>query len=85
MTAIQATLDHGNLLLDSPLPKFAGRVPALIIISDEGQTTHGLPAQKLAEQSFDAEEEFEAIGLRDFFGDPMDEKINWDKYFSIKN
>ena len=85
MTAIQATLDHGNLLLDSPLPKLAGRVPALIIISDEGQTTHGLPAQKLAEHSFDAEEEFEAIGLRDFFGDPMDEKINWDKYFSIKN
>lgn len=84
MTAIQATLDHGNLLLDSPLPKFAGRVPALIIISDEVQTTHDLTTQKIAEQSFDAEEEFEAIGLRDFFGDPMDEKINWDKYFSIK-
>ena len=85
MTTIQATLDHGNLLLDSPLPKFAGRVPALIVISDEGQATQDLPAQKLAEHYFDAEEEFEAIGLRDFFGDPMDEKINWDKYFSIKN
>jgi hypothetical protein len=85
MTAIQATLDHGNLLLDSPLPKFSGRVPALIVISDEGQPTQGLAAQKPAEHSFDAEEEFEAIGLRDFFGDPMDEKINWDKYFSIKN
>ena len=84
MTAIQATLDHGNLLLDSPLPKFAGRVPALIVISDEGQSTHGLPAQKLGDHSFDAEEEFEAIGLRDFFGDPVDEKINWDNYFSIK-
>lgn len=84
MTAIQATLDHGNLLLDSPLPKIAGRVPALIVISNEEQTTHDLPAQKLADQSFNAEEEFEAIGLRDFFGDPVDEKINWDKYFSTK-
>jgi len=84
MTAIQATLDHGNLLLESPLPKFSGRVPALIVISDEEQTTHALPAQKLGEHSFNAEEEFEAIGLRDFFGDPVDEKINWDKYFSTK-
>jgi hypothetical protein len=84
MTAIKATLDHGNLLLESPLPKFAGRVPALIVISDEEQTTHALPAQKLGEHSFTAEEEFEAIGLRDFFGDPVDEKINWDKYFSTK-
>jgi hypothetical protein len=49
----------------------------------KGNSTHGLPAQKLAEHSFDAEEEFEAIGLRDFFGDPVDEKIKWDKYFSI--
>ena len=85
MTAIQATLDCGNLLLDSPLPKLAGRVPVLIVISDEVQATQGAPDQKLAEHSFDTEEEFEAIGLRDFFGDPMDEKINWDKYFSIKN
>jgi hypothetical protein len=83
MTAIQATLEHGNLLLDSPLPKFAGRVPALIVISDEGQAAHGLPAQKLGEHSSDVEEEFEAIGLRDFFGNPVDKKINWDKYFSI--
>ena len=84
MTAIQATLEHGNLLLESPLPKFAGRVPALIVISDEEQTTHALPAQKLGEHSFNAEEEFEAIGLKEFFGDPVDEKIKWDKYFSTK-
>jgi hypothetical protein len=83
MTAIQATLENGNLLLDSPLPKFAGRVSALILISDEGQAAHGLLAQKLGGHSFDVEEEFEAIGLKDFFGDPVDEKINWDKYFSI--
>ncbi len=30
------------------------------------------------------EEEFEAIGLGNFFGDSVDENINWDKYFSIK-
>jgi hypothetical protein len=44
-----------------------------------------LSAQKSGENSLHAEEEFEAIGLRNFFGDSVDEKINWDKYFSIKN
>jgi hypothetical protein len=43
-----------------------------------------LPAHKPGEHSFQAQEEFEAIGLRNFFGDSVDEKINWDKYFSIK-
>jgi hypothetical protein len=43
-----------------------------------------LPAQKSGEHSLHAEEEFEAIGLRNFFGDSVDKKINWDKYFSIK-
>ena len=45
----------------------------------------GLPAHKPGEHSFHPEEEFEAIGLRDFFGDSVDKKINWDKYFSIKD
>jgi hypothetical protein len=43
-----------------------------------------LPAHKPGEHSFHPEEAFEAIGLRNFFGDSVDEKINWDKYFSIK-
>ena len=43
-----------------------------------------LHAHKPREHSFHPEEEFEAIGLRNFFGDSVDEKINWDKYFSIK-
>jgi len=45
----------------------------------------GLPAHKPGEHSFHPEEAFEAIGLIDFFGDSVDEKINWDKYFSIKD
>jgi hypothetical protein len=44
-----------------------------------------LPAQKSGEPSLHAEEEFEAIGLRNFFGNSVDETINWDKYFSIKD
>ena len=44
-----------------------------------------LHAHKPGEHSFHPEEAFEAIGLRNFFGDSVDEKINWDKYFSIKN
>jgi hypothetical protein len=43
-----------------------------------------LPAQKLAEEAFTAEEEFEAIGLRDFFRDPVDEGINWEKFFGVE-
>jgi hypothetical protein len=44
-----------------------------------------LHAHKPGEDSFHHEEAFEAIGLRNFFEDSVDEKINWDKYFSIKD
>jgi len=84
MTAIKATLDNGNLLLDTPLPKFAVRLQALVVISDDDLPPRDLPAQKLAEESFSAEEEFEAIGLRDFFRDPVDEGINWEKFFEVE-
>jgi hypothetical protein len=84
MTAIRATLDNGNLLLDKPLPRTTSRLQAFVIISDDELPQKGLPAQKLAKQEFSAEEEFEAIGLKDFFGDPVDEQINWEKFFSEK-
>jgi hypothetical protein len=44
-----------------------------------------LPTQKSGEHSLHAEAEFEAIGLRNFFGNSVDKKINWDNYFSIKD
>jgi hypothetical protein len=44
-----------------------------------------LHAHKPGEDSFHHEEAFEAIGLRNFFEDSADEKINWDKHFSIKD
>ena len=81
MTTIRATLDHGELLLESPLPQLTQKLPALVVISDD-TNGHDLPAQKLAPGVFHGEEDFEAIGLRDFFGDPVDERINWEKYFS---
>ena len=84
MTAIKATLDNGNLLLDKPLPKIAARLQALVVISDDNLAPQDLPAQKLAEESFTAEEEFEAIGLRDFFRDPVDEGIHWEKFFEVE-
>jgi hypothetical protein len=84
MTAIRATLDNGNLLLDKPLPLTASRLQALVIISDAEHLPQDLPVQKLAEQEFTAEEEFEAIGLKDFFGDTVDEQINWDIFFGSK-
>ena len=84
MTAIKATLDNGHLLLDHPLPKIAARLQALVVISDDDLPPQGLPAQKLAEEAFTAEEEFEAIGLRDFFCDPVDEGINWEKFFGVE-
>ncbi len=84
MTAIRATLDNGNLLLDKPLPRTSSRLQAFVIISDDELPQKDLPAQKLAKQDFMAEEEFEAIGLKDFFGDPVDEQINWEKFFSEK-
>jgi hypothetical protein len=84
MTAIKATLDNGHLLLDHPLPKIAARLQALVVISDDDLPPQGLPAQKLAEEAFTAEEEFEAIGLRDFFHDPVDEGINWEKFFGVE-
>ncbi len=43
-----------------------------------------LPANKPEEHSFHPKEAFEAIGLRNLFGDSVDVKNNWDKYFSIK-
>jgi hypothetical protein len=84
MTAIRATLENGNLLLDKPLPRTSSRLQAFVIISDDELPQKDLPAQKLAKQEFSAEEEFEAIGLKDFFGDPVDEQINWEKFFSEK-
>lgn len=81
MTTIRATLDHGELLLESPLPQHGQKLPALVVISDDAEA-HELPMQKLAPGAFNAEEEFEAIGLRDFFQEPLDENINWEKYFS---
>ncbi len=77
-------MDNGNLLLDKPLPLTASRLQALVIISDAENLPQDLPAQKLAEQEFSAEDEFEAIGLKDFFGDPVDEQINWDIFFGSK-
>ena len=77
-------MDNGNLLLDKPLPRTSSRLQAFVIISDDELPQKDLPAQKLAKQEFSAEEEFEAIGLKDFFGDPVDEQINWEKFFSEK-
>jgi len=84
MTAIKATLDNGHLLLDQPLPKISARLQALVVISDNDLPPQVFPDQKLAEKPFTAEEEFEAIGLRDFFSDPVDEGINWEKFFGME-
>ena len=81
MQTIRATLDHGNLLLESPLPNLDRPLAALVVIADD-VATQDFPAQKLTPGQISAEEEFEAIGLRDFFGDPVDEQINWETYFT---
>ncbi len=77
-------MDNGNLFLDKPLPKTLSRLQAYVIISDDKVPQQNLSAEKNAEHEFSAEEEFEAIGLKDFFGDSVDEQINWEKFFSGK-
>lgn len=84
MTTIKASLEDGNLLLQEPLPRVKGRIPALVILAGDPtleMASQHLPKQKLGAQTMTAEEEFEAIGFRDFFGDPVDERINWEKFF----
>jgi hypothetical protein len=88
MTAIHAIIERGSLLLQSPLPVREGKIPAMVVISDEsdsGSEATGLPVEKLGQVGFAAEGEFEAIGLRDFFGDPVDEKINWENFFKANS
>ena len=85
MTTIRATLENGNLLLQEPLPKTEGQFSALVIIADDhaaNQSPLEFPRQKIVPADIPAEKEFEEIGLRDFFGDPIDECINWEAFFS---
>lgn len=85
MTTIKATLENGSLLLQEPLPSTKGRFSAVVVISDDmngPQEPMGFPRQKVTPADITAEEEFEAIGLRDFFGDPVDERIDWEKFFN---
>jgi len=82
MQTIRATIDHGEILLQEPLPNTTGRFAALLVIEDGSSGIMQLPASKLGEKAMQAEEEFEAIGLRDFFGESIDESINWETYFS---
>lgn len=83
MTTIKATFDHGNLLLQEPLPATEGRFSALVIIADDPESGGHFPHEKLVPQDFTAEEEFEAIGLRDYFSDPIDARVNWEKFFHL--
>ena len=52
------------------------------VIISENTDSQDLPKQKLASGIPLSEENFEALGLRDFFCDPVDQAINWEKYFS---
>ena len=81
MQTIRATIDNGEILLQDPLPNTTGRFSALIIIDDGSPAILQFPSTKMSENDFHAEEEFEAIGLRDFFGDSVDERVNWENFF----
>lgn len=81
MKTIRATIDNGEILLQDPLPSTTGRFSALILIEDGSPAILQFPSTRLAKNDFHAEEEFEAIGLRDFFGDPVDERVNWENFF----
>ncbi len=84
MTALRATLEDGNLLLENPLLRTVVPQQALLIIFDDETQPLVLPTRKPCGQAFCVEEGFEAIGLKDFFGDVVDEQINWEKFFSEK-
>lgn len=81
MQTIRATIENGEILLQDPLPNTTGRFSALIVIDDGAPAILQFPATKLGKKDFQAEEQFEAIGLRDFFGDSVDERINWETFF----
>lgn len=83
MKTVRATLESGQIRLEEPLPLCPGRRAALVVLDvDEQEATLGFPKEKLAPVPPTAEDEFEAIGLRDFFGDPVDEAIAWEDYFT---
>lgn len=81
MQTIRATIDNGEILLQDPLPNTTGRFSALIIIDDGSPAILHFPSTKMGENDSHAEEEFETIGLRDFFGDSVDERVNWESFF----
>lgn len=82
MHAIEATLDHGKLLLSEPLP--AGVKSARVIILVEDAPSLAMPAQVLTPQAVSAEQEFEALSLAGFYDNDSDQNVDWEQYFGLK-
>ena len=81
MQTIRATIDNGEILLQDPLPNTPGRFSALIIIDDGSPAILQFPSARTGNKDFHAEEEFEAIGFQDLFGDSVDGRVNWETFF----
>ena len=76
MQTIRATIENGEISLQDPLTHLSGSFPALIVIDGSTSTIIQVPEIERDNKVLHAGEEFEKIGLRDFFGDAINERIN---------
>ena len=83
MHAIEATLDHGKLLLSEPLPANVNSARVIILVEDAPSLA--MPAQVLTPQAVSAEQEFDALSLAGFVDRATDENVNWERYFGLKS
>ena len=76
MQTIRTTIENEEISLQDPLTHLSAPFPALVVGDDGITTIIQVAAIWRDNKVLHAGEEFEKIGLRDFFGDAINERIN---------
>ncbi len=83
MQAIKAIYTNGNIHLLAPL-QGVKEAELFVIVLDKDDQANGL-AKTFRSEPSSSEEEFQAIGLNNFFGTEDDNDVDWEELFDAKS
>lgn len=83
MQAIKAIYKDGNIQLLSPMPEVE-EAELFIIVLDKNDQAHGV-AESFRTETTSSEDEFNAIGLENFFDTEDDNDVDWEELFAVES
>ncbi|OQW71738.1 MAG: hypothetical protein BVN35_15490 [Proteobacteria bacterium ST_bin11] len=82
MQAIKAIYKDGNIQLLSPMPDI-NEAELFIIVLDKDKQSNAV-ASSFRNTPSNSEEEFQALGLANYFDTEDDNNVDWEELFDVK-